>query len=188
MVCVSLSPRKCIYLIFVRPPRTVDAAWCVEFTEHVGRNFQQNYFASFRKAAFIFMTHSHRGGWHHVEVIEMLHLHSLKSLFTLSITYSQVHDSDWWILRMESMGFVYSSYLTKKMRGIANKDWKRSDFLRAMQNNKKKATFGVGQHLIKTLQVSYVNKLRYLLRLTAIECIVTFIHAGFYQSTGGITS
>eukprot|EP00804_Cyclotella_cryptica_P015161 CCRYP_000714-RD/>CCRYP_000714-RD protein AED:0.10 eAED:0.10 QI:147/0.75/0.8/1/0.75/0.8/5/211/406 len=103
------------------PSRTVDAAWCVEFTEHVGRNYQLNYFASFRKAAYIFMTHSQRGGWHHVEV----------------------HDSDWWILRMESMGFVYSEYLTKKMRQVALKDWKRNDFLRAMQNNKKKNTFGV---------------------------------------------
>jgi len=118
------------------PPRTVDAVWCVEFTEHVGRNFQLNYFASFRKAAYIFMTHSQRGGWHHVEV----------------------HDSDWWILRMESMGFVYSAYLTKKMRKVALKDWKRNDFLRAMQNDKKKSTYGVGQHLIKTLQV-FLNPL-----------------------------
>ena len=61
---------------------------------------------------------------------------------------------------MESMGFVYSSYLTKKMRKTANKDWKRSDFLRAMQNHSKKTTFGVGQHLIKTLQVSCANELR----------------------------
>ena len=60
---------------------------------------------------------------------------------------------------MESMGFVYSSYLTKKMRKTANKDWKRSDFLRAMQNHSKKTTFGVGQHLIKTLQVSCANEL-----------------------------
>ena len=55
---------------------------------------------------------------------------------------------------MESMGFVYSEYLTKKMRKVALKDWKRNDFLRAMQNDKKKNTYGVGQHLIKTLQVS----------------------------------
>ena len=66
----------------------------------------------------------------------------------------QVHDSDWWIVRMESMGFVYSDYVTKKMRKIANQDFRRNDFLRAMENHKKKKTFGVGQHLIKTLQVS----------------------------------
>ena len=54
---------------------------------------------------------------------------------------------------MESMGFVYSDYLTKKMRKIANQDWSRTDFLRAMEFHEKKKTFGVGQHLIKTLQV-----------------------------------
>lgn len=33
------------------PDRTVDAAWAVEFTEHVGRNYQPNYITAFRKAA-----------------------------------------------------------------------------------------------------------------------------------------
>lgn len=37
------------------PSRTVDVAWCVEFTEHVGRNYQMNYHTTFRKAAYIFM-------------------------------------------------------------------------------------------------------------------------------------
>ena len=50
------------------PERTVDAIWCVEFTEHVGRNFQPNYLTSFRKGALIFVTHSNWGGWHHVSV------------------------------------------------------------------------------------------------------------------------
>lgn len=54
---------------------------------------------------------------------------------------------------MESMGFVYSEYVTQKMRKIANQDFRRNDFLKAMENHKKKS-FGVGQHLIKTLQVS----------------------------------
>ena len=57
---------------------------------------------------------------------------------------------------MESMGFVYSEYLTKKMRKVAQEDWKRSDLLRGMKNHPKKKTFGVGQHLIKTLQVRLV--------------------------------
>lgn len=48
------------------PERTVDAVWCVEFTEHVGRNYQPNYLTAFRKAALIFVTHSNWGGWHHV--------------------------------------------------------------------------------------------------------------------------
>lgn len=60
---------------------------------------------------------------------------------------------------MESMGFVYSEYLTKKMRKVALKDWKRNDFLRAMQNDTKKNTYGVGQHLIKTLQVSKIMEI-----------------------------
>ena len=50
------------------PEKTYDAVWCVEFLEHVGRNFHQNYFSVFRKSALIFATHSRWGGWHHVEV------------------------------------------------------------------------------------------------------------------------
>mmetsp|Transcript_2289 Transcript_2289/g.4077 ORF Transcript_2289/g.4077 Transcript_2289/m.4077 type:complete len:246 (-) Transcript_2289:30-767(-) len=46
------------------PDRTVDAAWAVEFTEHVGRNYQPNYLTAFRKAALVFVTHSNWGGWH----------------------------------------------------------------------------------------------------------------------------
>jgi len=50
------------------PKQTVDVAWSVEFTEHVGRNFQMNYHTAFRKAALIFVTHSNWGGWHHVSL------------------------------------------------------------------------------------------------------------------------
>jgi hypothetical protein len=50
------------------PEKTYDAVWCVEFLEHVGRNYQKNFFAAFRKSALIFATHSQYGGWHHVEV------------------------------------------------------------------------------------------------------------------------
>ena len=45
------------------PAKTYDAIWCVEFLEHVGRNFQYNYIQAFRKAALIFVSHSHWGGW-----------------------------------------------------------------------------------------------------------------------------
>mmetsp|Transcript_28332 Transcript_28332/g.65808 ORF Transcript_28332/g.65808 Transcript_28332/m.65808 type:complete len:80 (+) Transcript_28332:850-1089(+) len=41
--------------------------------------YQQNYFATFRRAALIFMTASPTGGWHHVEQ----------------------RNSWWWIARME---------------------------------------------------------------------------------------
>jgi Methyltransferase domain len=50
------------------PEKTYDAVWCVEFLEHVGRNYHKNYFPAFRKSALIFATHSRWGGWHHVEV------------------------------------------------------------------------------------------------------------------------
>jgi Methyltransferase domain len=74
------------------PEETYDAVWSVEFLEHVGRNYQQNYITAFRKAALLFVTHSQWGGWHHVEV----------------------HDHDWWITRFHLFGFVYDERLTKK--------------------------------------------------------------------------
>mmetsp|Transcript_1057 Transcript_1057/g.1627 ORF Transcript_1057/g.1627 Transcript_1057/m.1627 type:complete len:380 (-) Transcript_1057:233-1372(-) len=79
------------------PSKTVDAVWCVEFIEHVGRNFHQNYIPAFRKAALIFVSHSHWGGWHHVEV----------------------HKNPWWIEKFESYGFRYSDHLTNLVRATA---------------------------------------------------------------------
>ena len=115
------------------PERTVDVAWCVEFAEHVGRNFQKNYHTSFRKAALIFMTHSHWGGWHHTEV----------------------HQNDWWIDRMEMMGFVYSERLTDKVHGMAKRDAGRKDLIEDMKTQGK-GSYYVGQHLANTLQV-FIN-------------------------------
>ena len=115
------------------PDRTVDVAWSVEFLEHVGRNYQHNYLAAFRKAALIFVTHSNWGGWHHVEV----------------------HDEKWWRARMEMMGFLYSDELTKVMKEYAGKDRGRRDIIPAMDPNK---GYNVGQHLWTTLQV-YINPL-----------------------------
>lgn len=136
------------------PSRTVDVAWCVEFTEHVGRNFQHNYYTAFRKAAFIFMTHSNWGGWHHVEV----------------------HNDDWWRVRMESMGFVYSEYLTSEMRRKAQSDSSRTDLVEDMKTQvslcvsvvicvrdttsltscpfQNKTTYYVAQHLWSSMLVS----------------------------------
>ena len=79
------------------PSRTVDAIWCVELLEHVGRNFHVNLIPAFRKAGVIFATHSTWGGWHHVEV----------------------HMSDWWIYKFESYGFKYSPELTDLVKQIA---------------------------------------------------------------------
>ncbi|KAL9189884.1 hypothetical protein ACHAXT_009559 [Thalassiosira profunda] len=117
------------------PSRTVDVSWCVEFTEHVGRNYMKNYHTAFHKAALIFVTHSHWGGWHHVEV----------------------HGSDWWQTKMESMGYVYSDSLTKQMKQLAGSDKHRKDLVAEMISNpKNRTTFGVGQHLWTTLQV-FIN-------------------------------
>ena len=38
------------------PSRTFDAAWAVEFLEHVGRQFLPNYLPVFRRAALVFVT------------------------------------------------------------------------------------------------------------------------------------
>lgn len=82
------------------PGKTYDAVWSVEFLEHVGRNFQHNYIQAFRKAAYLFVSHSMWGGWHHVEV----------------------HDEEWWITRYESFGFRYSAILTQKVRQAAKQE------------------------------------------------------------------
>lgn len=72
------------------PDKTVDAVWCVEFAEHVQRQYIQNYATVFKKAAVVFVSYSNWGGWHHAEV----------------------HDDRWWILKYESFGLRYSQDLT----------------------------------------------------------------------------
>jgi len=84
------------------PSKTIDAVWCVEFLEHVGRNFHLNYIPAFRKAAFIFVSHSRWGGWHHVEV----------------------HETGWWVAKMEGYGFVYSPFFTQKVKDEAKREKK----------------------------------------------------------------
>lgn len=79
------------------PAKTYDVAWSVEFLEHVGRQYRQNYLPIFRRAALIFVTHSFWGGWHHVEV----------------------HNPWWWKVRFELDGFVYSKELTDLARYMA---------------------------------------------------------------------
>ncbi|KAL7543766.1 hypothetical protein ACHAXR_013076 [Thalassiosira sp. AJA248-18] len=127
------------------PSRTVDAAWCVEFTEHVGRNFQQNYYTAFRKAALIFVTHSQHGGWHHVEV----------------------HSHSWWQVKMEAMGFVYSDILTNEMKKKAHEDKNRADLVKVMKQHwtkdriertQNRTKHNIAQHLWTTLQV-FINPL-----------------------------
>jgi len=87
------------------PEKTYDAAWSVEFLEHVSVNYHYNYVTAFRKAALVFVTASKGHGWHHVEV----------------------HKNDWWIRKYESYGLKYDAALTEQARAIAKstkKDYK----------------------------------------------------------------
>ena len=76
------------------PEETFDAAWSVEFVEHVGRQFQKNYIPIFRRSAMIFLSFSVTGGHHH----------------------SEIRPEWWWIARMEAAGFVFSRELTDVIR------------------------------------------------------------------------
>ncbi|GMI39823.1 hypothetical protein TeGR_g13928 [Tetraparma gracilis] len=107
------------------PPNTVDAVWCVEFTEHVGRNFQPNYLPAFKRAALVFVSHSHWGGWHHVEV----------------------HDDKWWRTKFELQGLVYSEEMTRLVRQTAKDEKGRGE----MSFNGKDAWNA--QHLYTSMQV-----------------------------------
>jgi Methyltransferase domain len=82
------------------PAKTYDAAWSVEFLEHVSRQYHYNYMTVFRKAAIIFVTSSRWGGWHHVEI----------------------HDDEWWIQKYESYGLRYSGKLTQKAKKWVNEE------------------------------------------------------------------
>mmetsp|Transcript_24443 Transcript_24443/g.27287 ORF Transcript_24443/g.27287 Transcript_24443/m.27287 type:complete len:364 (+) Transcript_24443:124-1215(+) len=79
------------------PEKTYDAAWSVEFLEHVGTEYHFNYVSAFRKAALIFVTASKGTGWHHVEV----------------------HKNDWWIRKYESYGLKYDEALSNEAKAIA---------------------------------------------------------------------
>ena len=145
------------------PDRTVDAVWCVEFTEHVGRNFQPNYLTAFRSAALIFVTHSNWGGWHHVEV----------------------HDDDWWKMRWEAAGLVYSAELTADARKLAGSDkhFKFSDGFQFKNG---------AQHVRTAVQVSmetgiipipYMNSLSIVLYFMTFSFILTSCFILRYSST-----
>ena len=76
------------------PAETYDAAWSVEFLEHVGRQYMENYLSIFHKCALIFVTASGWGGWHHVEIhgpvrdIFNIHYYQYVKLF---FSYCDVH-------------------------------------------------------------------------------------------------
>ena len=112
------------------PDETVDAVWCVEFSEHVQRQYIQNYVTVLKKAAVVFVTHSNFGGWHHVEV----------------------HDDRWWKLKYESFGLRYNEDLTELIRKKASQE--RNKMINVPVNNKhgKPAHYNA-QHVWGTMMV-----------------------------------
>jgi len=105
------------------PDETFDAAWSVEFVEHVGRQFQPNYFAAFRRCALVFMSFSLNGGHHHVEI----------------------RPQWWWVAKMEAAGFVYSEELSHVIRQNARQDSARDE--------RGKPVHALGQYIMNTMVV-----------------------------------
>jgi hypothetical protein len=62
------------------PSRTFDAVWCVEFVEHLGRQYMENYLPVFHKSALVFIAANGFGGNHHVEVSMNINIR-VRSLF-----------------------------------------------------------------------------------------------------------
>jgi len=115
------------------PEQTVDMVWSVEFLEHVGRNFEKNYLTAFKKAAFVVVTHSNWGGWHHTEVHSKFHLDHIYMQYSYCVhpcfdvidqTFLNFKDSDWWISRFTMNGFIYSPELTKHIKDLAGMEKK----------------------------------------------------------------
>ena len=125
-----LPPQSIVEHDFTRgpwwPDETVDAVWCVEFAEHVQRQYIRNYVQVFKKAAIIFVTHSQRGGYHHAEV----------------------HHDEWWILKYESFGLRFSAALTNMTRTKAWEEysWRRPSPIRGKYFD--------GQHIRTNMLVS----------------------------------
>jgi SAM-dependent methyltransferase len=110
------------------PLKTYDAAWSVEFLEHISRQFHFNYITVFRKAALIFVTSSRWGGWHHVEI----------------------HNDDWWIQKYESYGLRYSKTLTDQVRQWAAEEKKNRTNMDALGNP------FYAQHILMSMKV-FIN-------------------------------
>lgn len=117
-----LPPDKIVEHDFSRgpwwPSMTYDAVWCVEFVEHVERQFMNNYLPIFHKAALIFVTSSSWNGWHHVEI----------------------HPKEWWRIRMEAQGFVYSEILSSQTAKAADIEFNSQDYITRKEK-------GLGQYL-----------------------------------------
>jgi len=65
----------------------------------------------------------------------------------------EVHNDDWWRMRWEAAGFVYSEHLTSTVRATAMKDSSRKDLTLDM---KEENLYFVGQHIYMNAQV-FIN-------------------------------
>ena len=78
------------------PDKIFDLGWSVEFLEHVEEKFQKNYFETFKKCKYIFITHAPENskGYNHVNL----------------------KDSNYWIDVFKKYSFEYQSELTQLIR------------------------------------------------------------------------
>jgi SAM-dependent methyltransferase len=82
------------------PAREFDLVWSCEFVEHVEEKYCQNFLATFAcSRQYILTTHAGPGqpGWHHVNLQE----------------------EDYWIEKVEGIGFQFDPVLTDQSRQIA---------------------------------------------------------------------
>jgi hypothetical protein len=78
-----------------------DAVWSCEFVEHVEEKYLDNFMSTFMCADKIFMTHAVPGqdGYHHVNC----------------------QHSQYWIEKLEKIGFKYNEETSKILRNLTNK-------------------------------------------------------------------
>ena len=80
-----------------------------------------------------------------------------------------VSSDDWWRVRWEAAGFVYSEFLTNSSRAIAEKD---SGLKNLTLDMKPDYLYFVGQHIWMNIQV-FINPMvrtNYLMRLSYLLC------------------
>lgn len=105
----SLVPSQCVLHDYSQAPyepeKDFDLGWCCEFVEHVDQKFEANFFATFKRCRFLAMTFAApgQGGYHHVNE----------------------QPEEYWIARIESLGFVFDRGMTELLRSIAKLDASR---------------------------------------------------------------
>jgi SAM-dependent methyltransferase len=84
------------------PGRSYDLVWSCEFVEHVEEEFVPNFLKTFQAGRYVAMTHAVPGqpGYHHVNC----------------------RDADYWVSKLESVGFRLDEGLTGEAREISRQD------------------------------------------------------------------